>query len=125
MGWDAFGLPAENAAIERGLDPSAWTQQNIDKMREQMKQLGCSFDWECELATCSPDYYKWTQDLFLKLFENDLVYRKEALVNWDPVDKTVLADEQVDANGCSWRSGAKVEKKILNQWFVKTTAFAK
>ncbi|XP_046751428.1 probable leucine--tRNA ligase, mitochondrial [Diprion similis] len=125
MGWDAFGLPAENAAMERGLDPVTWTEDNIKKMRVQMDRLGCSFDWECELSTSNPDYYRWTQELFIKLFENDLIYRKEALVNWDPVDQTVLADEQVDDTGCSWRSGAKVEKKILNQWFIRTTAFAK
>lgn len=94
-------------------------------MKEQLKQLGCSFEWDRELSTCDPKYYKWTQELFLKLFDRGLVYQQEALVNWDPVDKTVLADEQVDENGCSWRSGAKVEKKLLTQWFVRTTQFAK
>lgn len=125
MGWDAFGLPAENAAIERQIDPAVWTNQNIDSMREQLKKLGCLFDWEREFATCDPEYYKWTQELFIKLFEKELVYQSESYVNWDPVDQTVLADEQVDENNRSWRSGAKVEKKLLRQWFIKTTAFSK
>ncbi|XP_044738626.1 probable leucine--tRNA ligase, mitochondrial, partial [Chrysoperla carnea] len=125
MGWDAFGLPAENAAIEHNVEPSKWTQENIANMKLQLEKLGCSFDWSRELATCNPDYYKWTQDLFIKLFQNGLVYQKESLVNWDPIDQTVLADEQVDINGCSWRSGAKVEKKPLKQWFIRTTRFAK
>lgn len=125
MGFDAFGLPAENAAIQRGIPADAWTFSNIETMKEQLDTLGCSFDWDREFATCHPEYYKWTQKLFLMMFEDGLVYQKEALVNWDPVDCTVLADEQVDSNGCSWRSGAKVEKKLLNQWFVKTTRFAK
>ncbi|XP_063707778.1 leucine--tRNA ligase, mitochondrial [Culicoides brevitarsis] len=124
MGWDAFGLPAENAAIQRKIPADTWTKQNIDHMRQQLKELGCAFDWDREFATCDPEYYKWTQKLFLMLHREGLAYQKEALVNWDPVDKTVLADEQVDANGCSWRSGAKVEKKLLKQWFVKTTQFA-
>lgn len=125
MGWDAFGLPAENAAIERGVSADAWTKDNIATMRQQLKQLGCTLDWSRELATCDPEYYRFTQYIFLKLFENGLAYKKKALVNWDPIDQTVLADEQVDENGCSWRSGAKVEKKVLSQWFIKTTAFAK
>ncbi|KAK2514611.1 leucine--tRNA ligase, mitochondrial isoform X1 [Columba livia] len=125
MGWDAFGLPAENAAVEHGLHPASWTQSNIQHMREQFDALGLSFTWEREIMTCLPEYYKWTQYLFLKLFEAGLVYQKEALVNWDPVDQTVLANEQVDDNGCSWRSGAKVEQKYLKQWFIKTTAYAK
>lgn len=103
MGWDAFGLPAENAAIDRQLAPEDWTRNNIERMKTQLKQLGCSFEWHRELATCDPEYYKWTQDLFLKLYEAGLAYQQEALVNWDPVDQTVLADEQVDENGCSWR----------------------
>uniref|UniRef100_A0A336LSB9 leucine--tRNA ligase n=1 Tax=Culicoides sonorensis TaxID=179676 RepID=A0A336LSB9_CULSO len=125
MGWDAFGLPAENAAIQRKIPADEWTKDNIDHMRKQLKELGCTFDWEREFATCDAEYYRWTQKLFLMLYKEGLAYQKEALVNWDPVDKTVLADEQVDANGCSWRSGAKVEKKLLKQWFVKTTKFAK
>ncbi|KAM9386486.1 leucine--tRNA ligase, mitochondrial [Phaethornis superciliosus] len=125
MGWDAFGLPAENAAVEHGLHPASWTQSNIQHMREQFDAVGLSFTWEREITTCLPEYYKWTQYLFLKLFEAGIVYQKEALVNWDPVDQTVLANEQVDDNGCSWRSGAKVEQKYLKQWFIKTTAYAK
>ncbi|XP_058039671.1 leucine--tRNA ligase, mitochondrial isoform X2 [Ahaetulla prasina] len=125
MGWDAFGLPAENAAIEHGLHPAEWTQSNIQHMREQLDVLGLSFSWDREIITCSPKYYKWTQYLFIKLYEAGLVYQNEAMVNWDPVDQTVLANEQVDENGCSWRSGAKVEKKYLKQWFIKTTAYAK
>lgn len=125
MGWDAFGLPAENAARDRKLDPDRWTQSNIATMKDQMETLNFSFDWSREFATCDSDYYKWTQYLFLKMYENGLVYRKEALVNWDPVDETVLADEQVDASGRSWRSGAKVVKKKLKQWFIRTTRYSK
>ncbi|KFB37367.1 hypothetical protein ZHAS_00004663 [Anopheles sinensis] len=125
MGWDAFGLPAENAAIQRGIPADRWTQSNIAEMRKQLEMLSFSFDWEREFATCDPEYYRWTQQLFLMLFKDGLAYQREALVNWDPVDQTVLADEQVDDNGCSWRSGAKVEKKVLRQWFIKTTKFAK
>uniref|UniRef100_A0A4W4HBV7 leucine--tRNA ligase n=1 Tax=Electrophorus electricus TaxID=8005 RepID=A0A4W4HBV7_ELEEL len=124
IGWDAFGLPAENAAIERGLDPEDWTRSNIQAMREQLGSLGLCFNWDREVTTCLPDYYKWTQYLFVKLYEAGLAYQKEALVNWDPVDQTVLADEQVDENGCSWRSGAHVEQKLLRQWFIKTTNYA-
>ncbi|XP_045385764.1 probable leucine--tRNA ligase, mitochondrial isoform X2 [Lemur catta] len=125
MGWDAFGLPAENAAIERNLHPQSWTQSNIEYMRKQLDRLGLCFNWDREITTCLPDYYKWTQYLFIKLYEDGLAYQKEALVNWDPVDQTVLANEQVDERGCSWRSGAKVEQKYLKQWFIKTTAYAK
>ncbi|XP_068626458.1 leucine--tRNA ligase, mitochondrial [Battus philenor] len=125
IGWDAFGLPAENAAIEHNVPPQDWTRANIETMKNQLSNLGFNFNWEKEISTCDPNYYKWTQYIFLKLFEKGLAYQNKARVNWDPVDKTVLADEQVDDNGCSWRSGAKVEKKVLTQWFIKTTKFAK
>ncbi|OXU31011.1 hypothetical protein TSAR_014188 [Trichomalopsis sarcophagae] len=124
MGWDAFGLPAENAARERQVDPAKWTQLNIENMREQLLRLGCTFDTHSEFATCDPEYYRWTQELFLKLYENGLLYQRETYVNWDPIDQTVLADEQVDENNRSWRSGAVVEKRLLRQWFVRTTVFA-
>lgn len=124
MGWDAFGLPAENAAIERGVPPAKWTDQNIAQMKRQLQQLGLSIDWEREVATCSPEYYRWTQWLFLEFFESGLAYQKEAAVNWDPIDQTVLANEQVDSEGKSWRSGAKVERKLLRQWFLKITDYA-
>ncbi len=124
MGWDAFGLPAENAAIQRGIHPAKWTDQNIAQMRSELKRLGLSYDWNCELATCFPDYYKWTQWIFLQFFQAGLAYQKEAAVNWDPVDQTVLANEQVDSEGRSWRSGAKVERKLLRQWFLKITDYA-
>ncbi|XP_044765914.1 probable leucine--tRNA ligase, mitochondrial [Coccinella septempunctata] len=125
MGWDAFGLPAENAAINNKISPQDWTKFNISQMKSQLKNLGCCFDWDREINTSDPEYYKWTQTIFLKLFKEGLVYQKKASVNWDPIDCTVLADEQVDENGCSWRSGAKVEKKIFKQWFVRTTKYAK
>ena len=124
MGWDAFGLPAENAAIDRGIHPAKWTYQNIDQMREQLQQLGFSIDWSKEVATCSPDYYRWTQWIFLEFFKAGLAYQKESAVNWDPIDQTVLANEQVDSEGYSWRSGAKVERKMLRQWFLKITDYA-
>ncbi|XP_055891395.1 probable leucine--tRNA ligase, mitochondrial [Biomphalaria glabrata] len=124
MGWDAFGLPAENAAIERGIKPKDWTYSNIDKMKKQLMEFGFSFDWSREFATCDPDYYKWTQFLFLKMYDAGLAFQKKGLVNWDPVDQTVLAHEQIDDSGCSWRSGAKVEKKYLKQWFLRDTTFS-
>ncbi|WP_414544096.1 leucine--tRNA ligase [Nostoc sp. CCY0012] len=124
MGWDAFGLPAENAAIDRGVPPAKWTYQNIAQMRQQLQRLGLSIDWDSEVATCSPDYYKWTQWIFLQFWQAGLAYQKEAAVNWDPIDQTVLANEQVDNEGCSWRSGAKVERKLLRQWFLKITDYA-
>jgi leucyl-tRNA synthetase len=124
MGWDAFGLPAENAAIERGIPPAKWTYQNIAQMRQQLQPLGLSIDWSREVTTCSPDYYKWTQWIFLQFLKAGLAYQKEAAVNWDPIDQTVLANEQVDNDGRSWRSGAKVERKMLRQWFLKITEYA-
>lgn len=124
MGWDAFGLPAENAAIKNKTHPAKWTYNNIAQMRSELKRLGLSYDWNCELATCSPDYYKWTQWIFLQFFQAGLAYQKEAKVNWDPIDQTVLANEQVDSEGRSWRSGAIVEKKNLRQWFLKITDYA-
>ncbi|KAF2826139.1 leucyl-tRNA synthetase [Ophiobolus disseminans] len=119
IGWDAFGLPAENAAIERGVHPEKWTTQNIEAMKSQMKGMGGRWNWDAEIRTCDPDFYKHTQRIFLMLHERGLAYQAESLVNYDPVDQTVLANEQVDANGCSWRSGAKVEKVMLKQWFLK------
>ena len=124
MGWDAFGLPAENAAIDRGIPPAEWTYKNITQMKQQLQTLGLSIDWDMELTTCSPDYYKWTQWLFLQFYQVGLAYQKEAAVNWDPIDQTVLANEQVDSEGYSWRSGAKVERKLLRQWFFKITNYA-
>ncbi|MBF2086567.1 leucine--tRNA ligase [Thermoleptolyngbya sp. C42_A2020_037] len=124
MGWDAFGLPAENAAIDRGVAPAKWTYQNVAQMRAQLKRLGLSYDWNREVTTCSPDYYKWTQWIFLQFFQAGLAYQKEAAVNWDPIDQTVLANEQVDSEGKSWRSGAKVERRLLKQWFLKITDYA-
>lgn len=123
MGWDAFGLPAENAAIKNKVSPGAWTDQNIAEMRTQLKTMGFAYDWSRELATCKPDYYRWEQWFFLKLLEKGLVYRKKATVNWDPVDQTVLANEQV-IDGRGWRSGAVVEQREIDQWFLKITAYA-
>lgn len=117
-------MPAENAAIERGIQPEKWTIENIQVMKKQLKLLGFKFDWEKEISTCDPSYYKWTQWLFLRLFKKKLAYQKYSYVNWDPIDQTVLANEQVDQQGKSWRSGALVEKKLLKQWFLKITDFA-
>jgi leucyl-tRNA synthetase len=123
MGWDAFGMPAENAAMEKGVHPGGWTRDNIANMKAQLKRLGFALDWSRELATCDPEYYGHEQALFLDLYAAGLVYRKESAVNWDPVDMTVLANEQV-IDGRGWRSGALVEKRKLNQWFLKITQFA-
>ena len=123
MGWDSFGLPAENAAKQNNLNPKLWTEKNIEKMKFQLKKLGLSIDWEREISTCSPEYYKHQQIFFLELYDKDLVYRKESYVNWDPIDQTVLANEQV-INGKGWRSGAFVERKKLNQWFFNITKFS-
>ena len=123
MGWDAFGMPAENAAMERGIHPKGWTYSNIATMREQLKLLGLSLDWSREFATCDPEYYGKQQAWFLELFKRGLVYRKDGVVNWDPVDNTVLANEQV-IDGKGWRSGAVVEKRKLNQWFLRITDYA-
>ena len=123
MGWDAFGLPAENAAMQNGIPPDRWTNSNIDYMRRQLQRLGYAYDWSRELATSHKDYYRWEQWLFLRLFEQGLVYRKEAEVNWDPVDQTVLANEQV-VDGRGWRSGAPVQRRSIPQWFFRITALA-
>ena len=123
MGWDSFGMPAENAARSNNLDPKDWTEKNIKTMKSQLKKLGLSIDWEREISTCSPDYYKHQQIFFLELYDKGLVYRKESYVNWDPVDETVLANEQV-IDGKGWRSGALVERKKLNQWFFNITKFS-
>jgi len=123
LGWDAFGLPAENAALKNRLAPSTWTYQNIKQMRDTIKQLGFAIDWSREIATCHPKYYRFEQELFLNMYEKGLAYKKKSLVNWDPVDQTVLANEQV-IDGRGWRSGALVERKEISQWFLKITAYA-
>ena len=123
MGWDAFGLPAENAAIQNKVPPAEWTRSNIDHMRGQLRSLGLAYDWSRELATCEPDYYRWEQWLFTRLMKKGLVYRKNSVVNWDPVDNTVLANEQV-IDGRGWRSGALVEQRDLTQWFFRISDFA-
>jgi leucyl-tRNA synthetase len=123
MGWDSFGMPAENAARQNNLDPKTWTEKNINNMKTQLKKLGLSIDWDREISTCSSDYYKHQQEFFLELYDKGLVYRKESYVNWDPVDQTVLANEQV-VDGKGWRSGALVERKKLNQWFFNITKFS-
>ena len=123
MGWDSFGMPAENAARQNKLDPKTWTETNIANMRSQLKMLGLSIDWDREISTCAPDYYKHQQEFFLELYDKGLVYRKEQYVNWDPIDQTVLANEQV-IDGKGWRSGAIVERKKLNQWFFNISKFS-
>ncbi|CAN5290342.1 leucine--tRNA ligase [soil metagenome] len=123
MGWDAFGLPAENAAIKHEVPPAQWTYANIDSMRAQLKRLGFGYDWRREITTCRPEYYRWEQWLFTKLLNKGLVYRKSAVVNWDPIDQTVLANEQV-IEGRGWRSGAPVERREIQQWFMRITAYA-
>ena len=123
IGWDAFGLPAENAAIKHQRSPHEWTRANIEHMKTQFDTLGFSFDWSREVATCDEDYYKWEQWFFIQLYKKGLAYRKNSVVNWDPVDQTVLANEQV-IDGRGWRSGALVEKKKIPQWFIKITDYA-
>jgi len=123
MGWDAFGLPAENAAIVEKKPPAEWTYKNIDVMRTQLMSMGLSIDWKREIATCHPEYYKHEQAFFIDLLKAGLAYKKESLINWDPVDQTVLANEQV-VDGKGWRSGAIVEQKKLSQWFLKTSAYS-
>ena len=123
MGWDSFGMPAENAARQNNLDPKKWTEKNILTMKDQLKKLGLSIDWDREISTCSPDYYKHQQRFFLELYDKGLVYRKENYVNWDPIDQTVLANEQV-IDGKGWRSGAPVERKKLSQWFFNISKFS-
>jgi leucyl-tRNA synthetase len=122
MGWDAFGLPAENAAIQRGIDPETWTRENIENMRRQLRLMGTSYDWTRELASCDPEYYRWNQWFFIRMFEKGLAYKREAPVNWCPVDQTVLANEQVEDGKC-WRCGASVERRNLAQWFYKITDY--
>ena len=123
MGWDAFGLPAENAAIANKVSPEEWTKSNIENMKTQLNSLGLSYDWSKELQTCDSSYYKWEQLIFTKLYKKGLVYKKKSMVNWDPIDETVLANEQV-IDGKGWRSGAKVEIKEIDQWFIKITNYA-
>jgi leucyl-tRNA synthetase len=123
IGWDAFGLPAENAAIKNGIPPAEWTKKNIAAMKEQFLRLGNAYDWRREITTCEPEYYRWEQWFFIRLYEKGLVYKKNAVVNWDPVDQTVLANEQV-VDGKGWRSGALVERKEISQWFIKITSYA-
>ncbi|KAF6029980.1 LARS2 [Bugula neritina] len=123
IGWDAFGLPAENAAIDRQTAPRTWTESNIARMKGQLQDLRISFDWDREVATCTPEYYRWTQAIFLLMYKQGLAYSMRESVNWDPVDQTVLADEQIDSEGRSWRSGAKVTKKHLTQWYLRATNY--
>src|SRR3990167_8340065 len=122
MGWDAFGMPPENAAIQRGVHPAKWTYENIAYMKRQLKRLGISYDWDREIATCTPEYYRWNQWLFLKLYEKGLAYQKQSAVNWCPQCVTVLANEQVE-DGLCWRCGSAVELKVMEGWFFKTTEY--
>src|SRR5882724_6009116 len=122
MGWDAFGLPAENAAMAEKIHPAVWTHENIAIMRAQLERMGFGYDWSREIATCHPDYYRHEQKMFLDFLSADLAYRRESWVNWDPVENTVLANEQV-IDGRGWRSGAIVEKRLLSQWFLRITEF--
>ncbi len=123
MGWDAFGLPAENAAMQSGVPPAKWTYDNIAYMKQQMQSMGWAIDWSRELATCKPDYYRWNQWLFLKMLEKGIAYKKSGVVNWDPVDQTVLANEQV-IDGRGWRSGAPVEKREIPMYYLRITDYA-
>ena len=123
MGWDAFGLPAENAALKNGVPPAKWTFENIAYMKQQMQAMGLAIDWSREVATCTPEYYKWNQWLFLKMLEKGIAYRKTQVVNWDPVDMTVLANEQV-IDGKGWRTGATVEKREIPGYYLKITDYA-
>ena len=123
MGWDSFGMPAENAAMTNNTDPKSWTEKNISNMKIQLKKMGLDIDWDRELSTCSEEYYKHQQKIFIDFFKNGLVYKKDSEVNWDPVDKTVLANEQV-IDGKGWRSGAKIETKVLSQGFFKISNFS-
>ncbi len=123
MGWDAFGLPAENAALKNGVPPAKWTYENIAYMKKQMQAMGLAIDWSREVATCDPTYYKWNQWLFLKMLEKGIAYRKTQVVNWDPVDQTVLANEQV-IDGKGWRTGAVVEKREIPGYYLKITDYA-
>lgn len=124
MGWDVFGLPAENAAIANGVSPREWTDKNIAAMRTQIRAMNCDIDWDREIATNNPDYYRWTQWFFSRMVERGIAYRKKGVVNYDPVERTVLANEQVDDDGRGWRSGAKVERREMEQWYVATTRYA-
>ena len=123
MGWDAFGMPAENAAMQNGAPPAAWTYSNIAYMKKQLQSLGLGIDWEREVTTCKPDYYRWEQWLFTRLFEKGVIYKKFGTVNWDPVDQTVLANEQV-IDGRGWRSGALIEKREIPMYYAKITSYA-
>src|SRR5690606_24800823 len=123
LGWDAFGMPAENAAIKNKVHPAAWTRKNIENMKADLLQFGLSIDWSRELATCEPDYYRHQQDIFIDMLDKGLAYQRQSQVNWDPIDQTVLANEQV-IDGRGWRSGALVERRTMKQWFFRITKYA-